>query len=297
MIRLLPILLLICLLAACRGSLPAAPTETNAPATAAPSRTPTASATPTPAEKDGPGSSLDGADCLQASSEEAVYEIESAHIEGGARVRVYTPPCYDEQPQRSYPVLYFLHGQSYNDDQWDRIGADEAADALIASGEVAPFLIVMPYYPSSRQPVDNPFDAAFIEEVIPWVEANFRVLAEREARAVGGLSMGGSWAIHFGLTRPDLFSAFGGHSPPVFVSEASDVDEWLAAIPDDLMPRIWLDIGDRDQAAILASVTWFEELLTEMGIEHEWHLFAGRHEEAYWSAHVAEYLRWYAQVW
>lgn len=295
--RLIPLLLLIITLTSCGGVQATAPTATPAPATETPSRTSTASATPTAAEKDGPGSSLDGADCLQAGGQVEVFEIESVHIDGGARVRVYTPPCYAEQPQRSYPVLYFLHGQTYNDDQWDRIGADEAADELIAAGEVAPFLIVMPYYPSDRQPASNPFGEAVIEEVLPWVEAHYRAIPEREARAVGGLSMGGSWAIHFGLTRPDLFGAFGGHSPPVFVSEAGDVDDWLAEIPTELTPRIWLDIGDRDQANILESARWFEDLLTDMGIEHEWHLFAGRHEEAYWREHVAEYLRWYAQGW
>jgi enterochelin esterase-like enzyme len=295
--RLIPLLLLISTLTSCGGVQATTPTATQEAATTETNSALAASATPTPEEKDGPGSSLEGEDCLQGGDEEEVYEVESVHIEGGARVRVYTPPCYAEQPQRSYPVLYLLHGQTYNDDQWDRIGADEAADALIAAGDLPPFLIVMPYYPRYQQPADNPFAEAFIEEVLPWVEVNYRVIDDRASRAIGGLSMGGSWAIHFALTRPDLFGALGGHSPPVFPSEAGDVDDWLAAIPEAQLPRIWLDIGDRDQAAILASATWFEQMLTDMGIEHEWHLFAGRHEEAYWSEHVTEYLRWYAEGW
>ena len=51
--------------------------------------------------------------------------------------RVYLPPCYDEQPDRRYPVLYLLHGQSFTEDQWIRLGVPETADALIASGQVS----------------------------------------------------------------------------------------------------------------------------------------------------------------
>ena len=58
--------------------------------------------------------------------------------------RVYTPPCFDSNGTVKYPVLYILHGQSSNDDQWDRLGMDEAADKLISAGTIAPLIIVMP---------------------------------------------------------------------------------------------------------------------------------------------------------
>lgn len=236
------------------------------------------------------------AQCLHESGQVEVHEIASAFLDSGLRFRVYTPPCYDQSVQR-YPVLYLVHGQTYNDDQWDRLGADEAASALINAGEVSPFLIVMPYDRSSNQPSQDGFGPAVIEELLPWIDAHYRTLDERQARAVGGLSRGASWAIHFGLRFPQLFSAVGGHSPPVFQEDAPQVRGWLDEILVEQMPRLWLDIGERDQSAILNSATWFESLLTERNIPHEWYLFTGDHSEAYWSSHVEQYLRWYARDW
>jgi enterochelin esterase-like enzyme len=290
--KLLPLLIL--LLAACAPAVaPAVATaeETIAPATATLRVTATATQS-TPLETD-----LAKSACMSAGGEIESYEIDSDYLDAGLRFRVYAPPCYAEQPERNFPVLYLIHGQTYNDDQWDRLGADEAADELIASGEVAPFIIVMPYNISSAQPAVDKFGEAVIEELLPWVEENSRTLAEREGRAVGGLSRGASWAIHFGLTHPELFGAMAGHSPPVFVEDAPQVRGWLDEIPAELMPRIWLDIGERDQEAIMSSAIWFEGLLTERNIAHEWYLFSGFHDEAYWSSHVEMYLRWYAADW
>lgn len=290
------------LLVACRGFEQPTSTETAAPSSTLTNANPGATAQPTSSAaeegaKDPPQATPAGSACLSDGGQVRLFELDSQFMPGALRVRVYTPPCYDEQPQRSFPVLYLFHGQTYNDDQWDRLGADEVADTLIGAGELEPFLIVMPYYPSSNQPSANPFEDAFLQELLPWVSDYYRVPDEREYRAVGGLSMGASWALHFGVLHPEKFGAMAGHSPPVFVEDASQVRGWLAEIPADMLPRIWLDIGDRDQAAIRASAEWFEGVLTEMDIPHEWHLFVGRHEEAYWEELVELYLRWYAAEW
>ena len=194
-------------------------------------------------------------------------------------------------------MLYLIHGQTFNDDQWERLGADEAAAELIAAEEIVPFLIVMPFDLSSTQPSLDPFDEAVVNELVTFIDAHFRTIAEREQRAVGGLSRGASWAIHLALQHPELFGALGGHSPPVFVEDAPAVRGWLEEMPAELMPRIWLDIGEKDQQAILNSAIWFEDVLTEMGIPHQWQMFPGNHDEAYWRSHVEDYLRWYAEAW
>jgi enterochelin esterase-like enzyme len=235
--------------------------------------------------------------CAAAGGQIEQFKIDSQYLDAGLRFRVYTPPCYQENMMRLYPVLYLVHGQTFNDDQWDRLGVDEAADQLISGGEIAPFIIVMPYDISSNQPSRDHFGDAVVEELLTWIEANYRSLDDREHRAIGGLSRGASWAIHLGLTHPELFGAMGAHSPPVFVEDASKVRGWLDNIPAELMPRIWLDIGARDQRAILDSAKWFEGLLDERDIPHDWSLFSGDHSEAYWSAHVDLYLRWYAAEW
>ncbi len=210
---------------------------------------------------------------------------------------VYLPPCYDQQPERRYPVLYLIHGQNYNNDQWDRLGADETADALIATGEIPPFIIVMPRDRSWAQPTEDNFGRALVEDLIPRIDNEYRTLPERDYRAVGGLSRGAGWAVHLGLSQWELFGAIGGHSLPVFWTDTYHIREWLDAIPLEKMPRIYLDIGEKDRPNILQSAIWFENLLTEKGIPHEWHLYSGYHEEAYWSAHLDQYLRWYTLNW
>lgn len=211
--------------------------------------------------------------------------------------RIYLPPCYEQQPSRRYPVLYLIHGQNFNDDQWDRLGADEVANALIEDGEVTPFIIVMPRDRSWAQPTEDMFGKVLIEDLIPFIDQTYRTLPGREERAVGGLSRGAGWAVHLGLSHWELFGAIGAHSLPVFWTDTRHIRGWLDVIPGESMPRIYLDIGEKDRPSILESAIWFEKLLTEKDIPHEWHLFSGYHEEAYWEAHVEGYLRWYAEGW
>jgi enterochelin esterase-like enzyme len=236
--------------------------------------------------------------CLATGGEVEALEIESELLDHPLALRIYTPPCYDVHTDARYPVLYLIHGQTYNEDQWDRLGADEAADALIADGDLATFIIVMPADESHyTQPSANNFDEAVVEELIPLVDETYRTQADREHRAVGGLSRGASWAIHLALTHPELFGTVAGHSPPVFQEDAPRMRTILDEMPAELRPRIWLDIGQRDQQAILESAIWFEGLLDERDIPHQWSLFEGDHSEEYWSSHVELYLRWYAQDW
>ncbi len=211
--------------------------------------------------------------------------------------RVYLPPCYDERPKQRYPVLYLVHGQNYNDDQWDRLGADETADRLIAAGEIPPFIIVMPRDRNWDQPTVDRFGDVVVDSLVPLIDQTYRTLPDRQYRAVGGLSRGAGWAVHLGLSRWDLFGAVGGHSLPVFWSDTSKVRGWLEKIPPGMMPRIYLDIGDKDRPQIMASVKWFENLLNDYDIPHEWYQFLGYHEEAYWEKHLPQYLRWYSAYW
>lgn len=211
--------------------------------------------------------------------------------------RLYLPPCYAELPARRFPVLYLIHGQNYNDDQWDRLGVDETADRLIASGELPPLIIVMPRDRSWEQPTEDRFGEALMKDLLPWVDENYRTLPERRYRAIGGLSRGAGWALHLGFSYWESFGAIGMHSLPVFWTDLPYIRGWIDAIPREQLPRIYMDLGDKDRPQISKSAHWFEELLTAKGIPHEWHLYPGYHEEAYWEAHVEEYLRWYAQKW
>jgi enterochelin esterase-like enzyme len=211
--------------------------------------------------------------------------------------RIYLPPCYDEQPERRYPVLYLIHGLGYTDDQWVRLGVSEICDNLITLNEIPPFIIVMPRDRVWKRPSVDKFGQALVEELLPWVDAQYRTLPGREHRAIGGLSRGAAWAVHFGLSRWELFGSIGAHSLPVFLEDELVIEDWIDQIPIESFPRLYLDIGDRDRPEVLESAHWFEELLTDKSIPHEWHLFSGEHEESYWQAHLEQYIRWYAADW
>jgi enterochelin esterase-like enzyme len=235
--------------------------------------------------------------CLKQPGQIVKTTLPTELLRSPLEYRVYLPPCYAEQVDHRYPVLYLFHGQGFKDDQWDRIGVDERSDQLIATGTIPPLIIVMPYDVSSAQPAETNFSKVIVEQLIPAIDQTYRTKPERRYRAVGGLSRGGGWAVHFGLTYWKIFAALGAHSPVVFHSDGLRIKSLLDALPHDLSPRIYIDIGERDLPEILAVATWFEGLLDQRDIAHEWHLFAGYHSEAYWSAHLAQYLIWYTQGW
>jgi len=211
------------------------------------------------------------------------------------RYNVYLPPCYSTAQPKRYPVLYLLHGQNYDESQWLRLGAASALDRLIASQAVPSFIIVMPFDYSYKQPTEYGFEEAFIQLLIPQIDLTYRTFKDASQRAVGGLSRGGAWAIRLGTRYPELFGAIGGHSPSIFYVDMDTLAVRMFSIPSDQLPRIWLDAGDSDSE--YETVTSFEKFLTQNNIPHEWHGYIGWHDEAYWSAHVEEYLRWYAEEW
>lgn len=223
------------------------------------------------------------------------YQMETPSLDKPLEYRVYLPPCYYHHAERQYPVLYLLHGLYYNDSQWDRLGVDETANALISSGDLPPFIIVMPRDRDWEVPPTNKFGEVLVTELILRVDKQFRTIPSREYRAIGGLSRGGNWALHLGFQYWGIFGALGAHSAPVFITDGPRIPEWLDEIPAKSMPRIFLDIGDHDLNGVYLHEV--EKMLSERGIPHEWYLNTGRHNEDYWQANLEMYLRWYAQPW
>jgi len=232
---------------------------------------------------------------LKCLSQHGVLEMTSLETKPvPLQFRVYLPPCYSAEIKRHYPVLYLLHGQTYTEDQWVRLGAPSIADRLIVSGDVPPFIVVMPL-DRSYAPSAGEYGQALIDQLVPYIDASYCTLPDRRYRAIGGLSRGAAWAIHLGLTHWETFGAFGAHSPALFYADGNLLQEWLEVIPLGSWPRIFIDTGDRDKD--LGFTRLFDDMLTRHGVPHEWHIYTGGHDEAYWSSHVEEYLRWYAAGW
>jgi enterochelin esterase-like enzyme len=208
---------------------------------------------------------------------------------------VYLPPCYDQFPEQRYPVLYLLNGQTYTADQWVRLGAPAAADKLIHSGQSVPFIMVFPEDRYWNLDLGTRFGQYLLNNVIPYIDEHYRTLADRAHRALGGLSRGGGWAFQLGMTRPDLFGSLGLHSPAIFGDDRAALERWAREMPPEIWPRLYLDVGDNDRERDFN--IHLENVLTAYEVPHEWHLNLGAHNEAYWSEHVMEYIRWYAEGW
>jgi enterochelin esterase-like enzyme len=133
------------------------------------------------------------------------------------RAFVYTPPDYDKDPTTRYPVLYLQHGWGEDETGWGNQGrANLIMDNLLAEGKTTPFLIVMTYgmtndtrFGGLRNFDIAPFRTVLVDELIPYIDANFRTLADQPHRAMAGLSMGGMETRQITLKNLDTFSHIG----------------------------------------------------------------------------------------
>jgi enterochelin esterase-like enzyme len=231
--------------------------------------------------------------CKQSKGKFEFLEIQTTHLTHPLQFRVYLPACYGMEKNRLYPVLYILHGQSFNDDQWDRLGLDEALDSMIASGEVQPMIIVMPKESNfMNNQWDSKYGPALAEELVPWVDSHYQTCADRACRAIGGLSRGAGWAMRTGLIYWQTYGAIGAHSFAPFRGDFNSVPFWIKAISPGMLPHIWIDVGDSDFIADAARV--WKDRLDDYNVPNEWHVLDGYHNEKYWSRNVDVYLKWYA---
>lgn len=141
----------------------------------------------------------------------------SASTNTSRRAFVYTPPAYDKDQTKRYPVLYLQHGWGEDETAWTNQGhANLIMDNMIAEGKIKPFIIVMTYGMTNDVKMGGlknfdikPFQTVLLDELIPYIDANFRTLANHPNRAMAGLSMGGMETKTITLARPDVFSHYG----------------------------------------------------------------------------------------
>jgi enterochelin esterase-like enzyme len=174
---------------------------------------------------------------------------------------VYTPPGYDAKAEKPYPVLYLLHGWSDSELGWTAVGrANLILDNLLAEGKIKPMVVVMPLGygdisfirghnvwddPATIDHNTNLFGQALLTEVLPRVEAEYRVSKDRNDRAIAGLSMGGLESLEVGLTHTGQFAWIGGFSSAV---HNLDYTTQLAALdPKAVNLRLlWIACGTED---------------------------------------------------
>jgi enterochelin esterase-like enzyme len=214
---------------------------------------------------------------------------------------VYTPPQYDTQAKARYPVLYLQHGGGEDETGWTRQGrANFILDNLIAEGKCKPMIVVMAHGYARRagqpepdlagRPLGSPearralqeMTAAFEDDVtqalIPYVDSTFRTLADREHRAMAGLSMGGMQTFQVTLNHLDLFSYIGGFSgaagPLMLGDQKLDVKaayNGAFADPAAFAKRVrllWLGVGTEEPERMRTGIRELHASLTEAGITH-----------------------------
>ncbi len=238
--------------------------------------------------------------------------FESASLHRTMPYLVYLPRGYD-LTERRYPVLYMLHGMGGSDAEWRGLGLLDAADRMIADGQIDPFIIVMPqgdraYWVDHAGTDREAWGAYTAHDLVAEIDQRYRTIPDRQERAIGGVSMGAHGALQLALNHVDTFSIVGSHSlvlrpfdqaMPFFGDRADYAkrDPMTIVRSRPALARsldLWIDIGAADPWAPRA--VQFDHELTSLGIAHDWHEWPGDHSRAYWSTHVSDYLRFYARA-
>ncbi len=202
---------------------------------------------------------------------------------------IYTPPGYSKN--QKYPVLYLLHGIGGNEREWQRGGlADVVLDNLHADKKVAPMIVVMPNGRATAEELPRgqfrgqsqafaAFENDLLKDLIPYIEANYSVQADREHRALAGLSMGGGQSLNFGLAHLDTFAWVGGFSSAPNTKPAGELLKDPAEAAGKLK-LLWLSCGKDDR--LLDVSQRFHEVLAEKKVPHIWHVEPGGHDMTVW---------------
>jgi enterochelin esterase-like enzyme len=206
---------------------------------------------------------------------------------------VYTPPGYDAK--QKYPVMYLLHGINSDENQWSRGGGatNIIMDNLYAAKKAVPMIIVMP----NGNAVPNPaqatgftntqgytiFEKDLLQDLIPYIEANFAAKTDRQNRALAGLSMGGGQTLHFGLLHPEAFAWVGGFSSAPNTPSGALLDSIVANLKTskDKHDLIWIGCGVSDN--LITNGVRVKAALDAANIKNVEYLQAGVHDFNVWN--------------
>lgn len=209
---------------------------------------------------------------------------------GTRPVVIYTPPGYEKESAKNYPVLYLLHGTTDTEETWTKVGrANIILDNLIAQSKAVPMIVVMPYgraYPKiskasgSLRNWDNlqEIKKDFLDYLIPFVEQNYRVKKDGNNRAVAGFSGGGGTSLFLGLNNPDLFRWVAGFAPGM-LKEEFDRNNAVAfansSLTNQRLRLFWIGVGREDM--LYPVISEYLKVLDEKKIKHETFLSDGGH--------------------
>jgi enterochelin esterase family protein len=216
------------------------------------------------------------------------------------RMHVYLPPGYDKDSAK-YPVFYLLHGAGDSDDSWSTVGhSGFILDNLIAEKKAKPMIVVMPAGHVNRNFVwGDPgslavgeFEKDFLKDILPLVESHYRVQADRDHRAIAGLSMGGMQSLNIAMTDPDKFAYVGVFSSGWIQGIADNAEKQFAAGLNDARAKkglklLWFATGKDD--FLMPTTQNTIALLKKHGFQPDFHESAGGHTWQNWQAYLHEF--------
>ncbi|MEO9892191.1 alpha/beta hydrolase-fold protein [Aurantibacter sp.] len=238
---------------------------------------------------------------------------------------VYLPPDY-ETSERSYPVLYLLHGATDDHTGWIQFGeVSRITDAAIKDGSATPMIIIMPDADTGKMGYFNRgdwlYEDFFFKEFMPHVEKKYRIRGEKKYRAVAGLSMGGGGSFMYALHHPELFSSacpLSAYVGPLTIEDlkkrlARNKEEFSNAeikeyfnkhnalnlietvpVEDIKSVRWYIDCGDDD--FLYEGNSLVHIAMTKKEIPHEYRVRDGRHSWVYWRASLPKVLEFVSQA-
>ena len=216
------------------------------------------------------------------------------------RLTVYTPYGYEANPKAKYPVLYLLHGAGGDEEAWSSMGRTaQILDNLIAKGLAEPMIVVMPNGNPNQQAAQtfglptteydwrdpanrNLYVQSLCEEIVPFIEKNYRTVAKKSHRAIAGLSMGGGHTIAASGMYPNAFDyicplSMGAQRTP-------ELDAQLQGIKKAGYKLYWLACGNTD--FLFENANELDGALTANGLEHTYYVSEGGHVWANWRLYL-----------
>ena len=220
------------------------------------------------------------------------------------RAFIYCPPGYDFDTEKNYPVLYLQHGGGEDETCWSVQGkVDIILDNLIAAGKAEPMLIVMDNGYATQSGINSrdqrgndrwsAFENVLIDELIPFIDENYRTVSDRESRAMAGLSMGSNQTFTIGFKNQDVFSYLGIFSVPRSIVLPDEFDDAIEDA-DNFNNRtnlIWISVGTKE----LPNYNKTKQILEQMdsgGIEYKFYESRGTaHEWLTWRRSLYEFAQ------
>lgn len=242
---------------------------------------------------------------------------------------IVLPPSFDANKVGTFPILYFFHGLGDNEQFFVHSGAWNLVEDMRERGELKDFLIATPdarstFYINARDGKER-YEDFLLQEFFPYIEKHYRAAAGRANRAISGISMGGYGALYLAVRHPQLFSSVSAHSaalieklpnflagvqptsprsrvlggafgnPPDPVFWQSHNPILLARTANLVGLHIYFDCGDQDDFGFEAGAKALDKVLTSRKIPHDFHIYPGRHDAAYFSEHLPASLAFHSR--